>query len=203
MPGALVRRCACSSWPLRRPRPGVEYPRALQRLGNQAIIDYVLALARQFAPPSETYLIVGYQHAAIEAHVGPQYQYVLQEQALGTGHAVAQARAELAGFSGDVLVLYGDTPLFRLSSLRGMLTRHRLKQADLTLLSGITDEPLPYGRVIRDAANRVVDVIEEAQADDRTRRIRELNLGAYVARAPRIFEVLETLEQASQAGPIR
>ncbi len=183
------------------PRPGVEYPRALQRLGNQAIIDYVLALARQFAPPSETYLIVGYQHAAIEAHVGPQYQYVLQEQALGTGHAVAQARAELAGFSGDVLVLYGDTPLFRLSSLRGMLTRHRLKQADLTLLSGITDEPLPYGRVIRDAANRVVDVIEEAQADDRTRRIRELNLGAYVARAPRIFEVLETLEQASQAGP--
>ncbi len=182
------------------PWPGDGHPRALQPLGHRAIIDYVLDLARQFCPPEETSIIVGYQHRAIEEHVGPRYRYVLQEQALGTGHAVAQARSQLEGFTGDLMVLYGDTPLFRLSSLRGMLARHRVKGADLTILSGITDEPLPYGHVVRDAAGRVVDVIEEANADDRTRSIRELNLGAYVASTPRLLDVLASLERASRQG---
>ena len=180
------------------PRPGVAYPRALQPLGDRPIIDYVLDLARQLARPEHIHIVVGYQHEAIEAHLGPAYRYVLQEDILGTGHATLQAKPQLADYDGDLLVLYGDTPLFRLSSLKGMLTRHRLKAADLTLLTGTTDEPLPYGRVVRDASGGVVDVIEEAYADERTRGIRELNLGAYVARAPRLFAVLGALEAAGQ-----
>lgn len=180
------------------PRPGVAYPRALQPLGDRPIIDYVLDLARQLARPEHIHIVVGYQHEAIEAHLGPAYRYVLQKDILGTGHATLQAKPQLADYDGDLLVLYGDTPLFRLSSLKGMLTRHRLKAADLTLLTGTTDEPLPYGRVVRDASGGVVDVIEEAYADERTRGIRELNLGAYVARAPRLFAVLGALEAAGQ-----
>jgi len=180
--------------------PGNGQPRALQPLGHRAIMDYVLDLARQFCPPEDTTIIVGYQHRAIEEHAGPRYRYVFQEEALGTGHAVLQARALLERFAGDLMVLYGDTPLFRLSSLRGMLTRHRLKGADLTILTGISDEPLPYGRVVRAADGRVVGVIEEADVDEKTRDIRELNLGAYVARAPRLLNVLAALEQDSRLG---
>lgn len=178
-------------------RPGVDYPRALQRLGGKAIIDYVLELALQFAAPSDIYIVVGYQHRAIEEHLGPRYNYVLQERLLGTGHAALQAQRLISGYEGDLLVLYGDTPLFRQSSLRGMVTRHRLKNADLTLLSGTTQDPLPYGRIIRGPGGQVIDVVEEMNASDETRRIRELNLGAYVARAPLLFDLLHELEQAN------
>ena len=180
------------------PRPGVEYPRALQPLGDRPIIDYVLDLARRLARPEHILIVVGYQHEAIERHLGPQYRYVLQEEVRGTGHAALQARPHLEGYDGDLLILYGDTPLFRLSSLKGMLTRHRLKGADLTLLAGTTEEPLPYGRVVRDAAGAVVDVVEEAYADEETRGIRELNLGAYVAHAPRLFAALGSLDCAER-----
>jgi len=175
------------------PRPGVDYPRALQRLGDKAIIEHVLELALQFAPPADIYIVVGYEHRAVEKYLGPKYNYVLQEHVLGTGHAALQARQDIADYEGDLLILYGDTPLFRLSSLRGMLTRHRLKNADLTLLSGTTDEPLPYGRIIRNAQGRVVDIVEDTNVDDETRRIRELNLGAYVARVPLLFDVLQQI----------
>lgn len=183
-------------------RPGVEYPRALQKLGDKAIIEHVLDLARRFVAPEDIYIIVGYQHEAVESYLGPAYRYVLQQEPLGTGHAVLQVMPLLANYDGNLLILYGDTPLFRLSSLRGMLARHHLKQADLTLFSAVTDSALPYGRIVRDEQGRVVDSIEEAAATAEVRRIRELNLGAYVARSGALFEVLRALER-EQTGAIQ
>jgi len=168
----------------------IEYPRALQRLGDRAIIDHVLELAHHFASPEDIYIIVGYRHQAIEEYLGPDYTYVLQQEPLGTGHAVLQMQPLLQDYDGELLILYGDTPLFRLSSLRGMLLRHRLKDADFTLFSIITDVPLPYGRVVRDATGRVVNIVEEANANAEIRGIRELNVGAYVAKAHPLFQAL-------------
>ncbi|MHB1296797.1 MAG: NTP transferase domain-containing protein [Anaerolineae bacterium] len=173
---------------------GVAYPRALQKLGDRAILDYVIDLARQLAQPSDITLIVGYQHEAIESYLGDAYSYVLQPEALGTGHAVLQMAPLLQGYEGDLLVLYGDTPLFRASSLRGLLCRHRLKGATLTLFSSVTEMPLPYGRVVREVSGRIVDVVEEADASAEVRRIRELNLGAYVAAAGPLFQVLRQVD---------
>ena len=169
-------------------------PRALQRLGDRAIIDYVLGWARKFASPADTLLIVGggggEQQEALRQHVGPEYVYCLQEERLGTGHALLQVLPELSDYHGDLLILYGDTPLFRLSSLRGLLLRHRLKGADLTLFSCVSDQRLPYGRVLRDAEAKIVGVVEEGEADDAQRAIRELNLGAYAAKAQPLFAAL-------------
>ena len=60
----------------------------------------------------------------------------------------------LKDYQGNLLILYGDTPLFRPASIRGLLNRHALRQAHLTLLTAISDRPLPYGRIIRDAGGR-------------------------------------------------
>jgi alpha-D-glucose phosphate-specific phosphoglucomutase len=166
-------------------------PRALSRLGDRCVIDYVLEWARAFATPADTFVIVGETQGAVARHVGPAYHYCLQEQRLGTGHAVLQVQADLQDYAGDVLILYGDTPLFRTSSLRGMLLRHRLKGADLTLFSCITDQQLPYGRLVRGADGRLLDVIEEAEASEAERQIQELNLGAYVAKAEPLFANLQ------------
>jgi alpha-D-glucose phosphate-specific phosphoglucomutase len=181
-------------------RAGVAYPRVLQTLGDKAIIDYVIDLALHFAAPPDITIIVGYQREAVEQHLGSAYSYVFQEQALGTGHAVLQALPQLHDFPGDLMILYGDTPLFRLSSLRGLLTRHRLTGAALTLFSGITDQPLPYGRVVRDREGRPIDVVEQADASEEVRRIRELNLGAYVARAQQLLPALQELDRNNVAG---
>ncbi len=178
-------------------------PMVLQTLGDHKIIDYVVQNALQLVSPDDLYVVVGYQREKVEAHLGPDYHYVVQEEQLGTGHAVLQLRPLLEDFHGDLLILYGDTPLFRPASIRGLLNRHRLRQAHLTLLTAVVDRPLPYGRIIRDNRGRIMDIIEEAEASPEVREIRELNVGAYVVRADDIFPALETLPPSPLDGEYR
>ncbi len=168
-------------------------PRALQELSGRAIIDYVLSLARSLTDTENIYVIVDDPDGPVAHHVGSDYHSIVQHEALGTGHAVLQAAPEMADYQGHLLILYGDTPLFRLSSMRGLLMRHGLKGADLTLFSCITDTKLPYGRVVRNGEGKVLAVVEEAAATPTERAIDELNLGAYVARAQPLFAALEEL----------
>lgn len=178
-------------------------PMVLQTLGERKIIDYVVQNALQVVPLGDLYVVVGYQREQVRAHLGPDYHYVVQEEQLGTGHALLQLAPLLQNFPGDLLILYGDTPLFRPASIRGLLNRHRLRQANLTLLSAVVDRPLPYGRIIRDAGGRIVDIIEEFEASPEVREIRELNVGAYVVHAGDIFPALETLAPSPLDGEYR
>ena len=171
----------------------------LQPLGEKSIIDFVLEIVGRFVPAENTYIVVGQQHTAVQTHLGGDYAYIVQPETRGTGHAVLQAAAALKDFQGDVLILYADTPLFRPDSILGMINRHRLKRADLTLFTAVSASALPYGRIIRDARGLIVDIIEDSTASEDVRAIRELNVGAYVARSETLFSVLATL--ANQAGP--
>ena len=168
-------------------------PIVLQNLGSRKIVDYVVENALQVVLPGDLYIVVGCQQAEVQTHLGPRYRYVVQPEPLGTGHAVLQLHPQLKDFDGDLLILYGDTPLFRATSIRGLLNRHYLRQSDLTLLTAVVDRALPYGRIIRDADNQIVDIIEETEASPRIREIRELNVGAYVVRAQPLFRALEKL----------
>jgi len=178
-------------------------PMVLQMLGDLGIVDCVVQGALQVVPPDDLYIVVGYQREKVEAHLGPGYRYVVQEEQLGTGHAVLQLYPLLKDFQGDLLILYGDTPLFRPATIRGLLNRHRLRQAHLTLLSAVVDRHLPYGRIIRDAGGRIVDIIEEREASPEVREIRELNAGAYVVRAGDVFSALKTLPPSPLDGEYR
>ena len=179
-------------------------PILLQPLGDHAVIDYVVQNALKVVAPEDLYVVVPRSDSAIEQHLAnPSLRYVVQETQLGTGHAVLQLKALLSDYQGDLLILYGDTPLFRPSSIRGLLNRHRLKGAHLTLLTAMVQEPLPYGRIIRDAGGRIIDIIEEEEASPEVREIRELNVGAYIVRAPAIFSTLETLARSPVDGDFR
>jgi phosphomannomutase/CTP:molybdopterin cytidylyltransferase MocA len=168
-------------------------PMVLQKLGERTILDYVLANARQVVSADNLYVVVGDWQDPVRAQLGDECHYVVQPQPLGTGHAVLQLFPALNDYKGNLLILYGDTPLFRPASIRGLLNRHALRQADLTLLTAIVDKPLPYGRIIRDAGGRIVDIIEEREASPVVREIHELNVGAYIVSAPLIFSALEKL----------
>ncbi len=161
-----------------------------QKLGGKAVLDYVLENARAAVPPDQIYVVMG--PGQNQAWNAPgEYQYILQQEPLGTGHAVLQAAAAMRGFDGDLLILYGDTPLFRTASIRGLLNRHRLRKAHLTLLTAVTAGRCPTGASFATQAGRIIDIIEEAEAAERCARIRELNVGAYVVDAPAIFRALE------------
>ena len=175
----------------------------LQPLGDRKIIDYVVECALQFVSPDDLTIVVGFRREALQGHLGSGYHYVVQEEQLGTAHAVLQLHPSLKRFEGDLLILYGDTPLFRTASIRGQINRHRLRQAHLTLLTAVVDRPLPYGRIIRDAAGRIMDIIEETDASPEVREIRELNVGAYVVRAEAIFPALQALPPSPLDGQYR
>ena len=155
-------------------------PLVLQTLGDRTILDCVVENALGVVHPDDIYVVVGYRQEEVRAHLGDKVCYVLQEEPLGTGHAALQALPLLRAFEGSLLILYGDTPLFRPASIRGLLNRHRLKKADLTLLTAVVDRPLPYGRIVRNAAGGIVDIIEDTEASAAVREIREVNVGAYV-----------------------
>ena len=180
-----------------------EGPMVLQSLAGQAVVDYVLQNALQLVPRDHVYVVVGYRREQVQARLGPDYHYVVQEERLGTAHAVLQTHPLVGDSDGDLLILYGDTPLFRAASIRGLLNRHRLRQAHLTLLTAVVDRDLPYGRVIRDGVGRIVDIVEQADASPEVRQIRELNVGAYVVRAETIFPVLQTLAPSPLDGEYR
>ncbi|HEU5403820.1 MAG TPA: sugar phosphate nucleotidyltransferase, partial [Terriglobales bacterium] len=139
----------------------------------------------------------------VRTHLGPVYQYVVQENPNGTGAAVREVTKRLQGFHGNLLILYGDTPLFRPGSIRGLLNRHRLRNAHLTLLSAVVDRRLPYGRIIRDAAGQIIDIIEDTEASPEVRAIRELNVGAYVVNAETIGAALAKLSPSPVDGDYR
>ncbi len=188
--------------------PGSGVPIVLQTLGDRKIADYVIHNALRLVAPEDLYIVVSQlqdeaQRCLWGVDAACPYHYVVQDEQRGTGHAVLQLAPLLKDFNGDLLILYADTPLFRLNSIRGLLNRHRLKQAHLTLLSAVVDRPLPYGRIIRDAAGRIMDIIEETDASPEVREIRELNVGAYVAQARALFPALEKLPPSPVDGEYR
>ncbi|MGB7760302.1 MAG: NTP transferase domain-containing protein, partial [Bryobacteraceae bacterium] len=154
-------------------------PLVLQPLGDRTILDCVVENALGVASAADIYVVVGYRQEEVRAHLGDGVRYVLQDEPLGTGHAALQALPLLRDFHGSLLILYGDTPLFRPASIRGLLNRHRLRKAHLTLLTAVIDRPLPYGRIVRSAAGEIIDIIEDTEASPAVREIREVNVGAY------------------------
>ena len=176
----------------------------LERLGNLRVIDYVIRNALQIVQPQDLYIVIPGEESPVRTYLDyPGVTYVVQDEPKGTGHAVLQLEPYLGTYEGDLLILYGDTPLFRPSTILGLLNRHRLKGAHLTLLTAVVDQPLPYGRIIRDANDRIIDIIEDTEASPEVREIQELNVGAYAVKARTIFEVLKTLAPSTVDGEYR
>jgi len=175
----------------------------LQPLGDHMVLDCVIENAVRVVPCEDIYVVVGSEGGEIQAHLGGKYHFVVQSQPLGTGNAVLQASATLKDFRGDLVILYGDTPLFRPDSIRGLINRHRLRKASLTLLTAVVDHPFPYGRIIRDAAGQIIDIIEDTEASPAVREILELNVGAYAVDAQAIFSALEKLPPSPLDGDYR
>jgi bifunctional UDP-N-acetylglucosamine pyrophosphorylase/glucosamine-1-phosphate N-acetyltransferase len=127
-------------------------------------------------------VVLGHEAQQIEAVFGERCLYALQEDQLGTGHAVLAARSavdQLEPLPDTVLVCYGDTPLISAEMLARVLVEHLSQQATITFLTAHTEQPSDFGRIVRDAYGRVRAIVEVKRATEEQKRIKEINSGVY------------------------
>ncbi|MGB9081672.1 MAG: bifunctional UDP-N-acetylglucosamine diphosphorylase/glucosamine-1-phosphate N-acetyltransferase GlmU, partial [Desulfuromonadaceae bacterium] len=152
----------------------------LHPVAGLPMIAWPVAAARD-AGSDPVVLVIGHQANAVQGAFrgAADIRCAMQEEQLGTGHAVACALDALTGFRGTVLILCGDTPLLRGETLKNMLAYHRDNRAAVTVLTAVMDDPYGYGRVVRDASGRVTRIVEQKDADPEEQEIREINSGIY------------------------
>lgn len=166
-------------------------PKVLRLACGKPLLYYVLKTL-QFVPKEDTILVVGYRREDVIAAF-PDYPHAVQDPQLGTGHAVRCAKAELEGFDGTVLVCYGDMPLLKEEVYRGLLKDHARTGSVCTLLSGTTEEKLPYGRVLKDENGEFLQVVEDRDCTPEQKAIRELNVGIYAFDCKELLACLDLL----------
>ena len=153
-------------------------PKVLHPLAGRPMLLHVLDSARRLAP-TRLAVVIGHGGEAVATRLeAPDVAWALQERQLGTGHAVMQALPKLER-KGVVLVLYGDVPRIATGTLRSLFDAAAENQ--LALLTQEVDDPKGYGRIVRDASGRVARIVEERDATDAERAIREVNTGIVAA----------------------
>jgi bifunctional UDP-N-acetylglucosamine pyrophosphorylase/glucosamine-1-phosphate N-acetyltransferase len=174
-----------------------DMPKVLHTLYGKPMIDYIIEAAKQ-AKVKKTVAVVGYKSTLIESHMRG-IETVKQRQLRGTGDAVYQARARLKNYEGNVLILYGDTPLISTGTLEQMRRVHVEQDNDCTLLTAVLSNPTGYGRVARDPKNKVKGIVEEKDATLYEKTINEINVGAYCFKAKYLFWALEQINPQNKS----
>lgn len=172
--------------------------KVLHEIAGRPLLGYPLAVAEALGP-ERLVVVIGRDADLVRERFEGRARFVLQAEQKGTGHAVLVARAALADFTGDVLILYGDTPLLRETTLRHMLDVKAARQADLVLLSALV--PLP-GRVVRDAAGRVARIVEMTDATPEELAIPEGNTGVYLVSSELLWKALAQVDDRNEQGEI-
>ena len=157
-----------------------DVPKVLHPVAGRPMIRYGVNAAQQLGA-GRPVLVVGHCGDQVREALADDAEYVEQTKRLGTGHAVMQARPVLEPRGGSVLVFYGDMPLLRTETLQALVDLHAThrKQSPMTILTVVADDPMGFGRIMRDTTGRVLSVVEEAVATEDQRKIRELNCGVY------------------------
>ena len=152
--------------------------------------------------PDRMIAVVGHQADDVRAALdGVCPEFVVQEHQLGTGHAVRVALdAARPGKRGTLVILNGDLPTLRMTTLRALLARHRRSQAVLTFLTADLDDPTGYGRVTRDDRGAVRRIVEHRDADAAVRRVREINVGIYCAEVGVLQPAVRALRADNSQG---
>lgn len=166
-----------------------ETPKVLHKILGKPVIYYVLDSVRG-AGVSDTIVIAGYGSELLQDAV-KDAKIVIQKELLGSGDAVRTAGKALKNYSGDLLVVCGDTPLIRAKTIKELIAKHRSSQSAVTILTAKVNDPTGYGRIARDDDGKVTGIIEQVKASLYEEVINEINVGTYCFRAADLFEALE------------
>jgi bifunctional UDP-N-acetylglucosamine pyrophosphorylase/glucosamine-1-phosphate N-acetyltransferase len=181
-------------------RMGSEVAKVLLPLAGRPLVLHVLDALRPLGP-QPVLVVIGHQREKVAAALaGAGCQTVVQDEQLGTGHAVQVAAAALGDFDRTLLVLAGDAPLLRTETLRALLAEHRGHRAAATVLSARVPDPSGYGRIIRGPDGDLESIVEQRDARDDQLSIDEINSAMYAFEYPELREMLGRLARDNAQG---
>src|SRR5215510_14488811 len=178
--------------------------KVLHELGGRPLIAHLCRTA-ELLNPRRIEVVVGHQadevKKAVEQELGPNSAtFSKQPNQRGTGDAVMAARSAFEKASSVALILSGDVPLVKAETLRALIENHRLQNAACSLLTVRLENPTGYGRVIRDDAGKFLNIVEQKDASEEERRIREINVGIYCFETGPLFSALAEVEPSNKQG---
>jgi UDP-N-acetylglucosamine pyrophosphorylase len=176
-------------------RMNSDLPKVLHKLQGKTLIDYVIDES-ELLKPKEIILVVGYKKERVIKHTESRInlKYAIQEEQLGTGHAVLQTKELLKNKKGHILILYGDVPNIKASTLLPIVENHVSNNRDLTLITAEIDDPTGYGRIIRDKKGNLLKIIEEKDCNNNEKKIKEWNPGIYIFKTEEVFKILDNIK---------
>ncbi|SNR41280.1 bifunctional UDP-N-acetylglucosamine diphosphorylase/glucosamine-1-phosphate N-acetyltransferase GlmU [Blastococcus mobilis] len=177
-------------------------PKVLHSLGGRSLLGHVLAAAEPLNAGA-TVVVVGAGREYVEEHlaqVAPGAVSVVQEEQRGSGHAAAVALDAVPGLEGPVLLVNGDAPLLRASTVAALVEAHRSTGSVVTVLTAEVDDPTGLGRIVRDGDGGVRAIVEERDATPAQRAIREINAGVYVGDAAALRRTLARIGADNDQG---
>jgi bifunctional UDP-N-acetylglucosamine pyrophosphorylase/glucosamine-1-phosphate N-acetyltransferase len=175
--------------------------KVLHPLLGLPMLSYPIALSLNEIKAEKTIVVVGHQADRIkERFKDPRIHFVLQEEQLGTGHAVRQAVPFLENFTGTVLILYGDVTLVKAETLRSFINTFLDNDSTLSVLTAVVKDPFGYGRIIREREGWLEKIVEEKDASEEEKLIREINTGIFYVSAPFLIEGLSEIGKGNAQG---
>jgi bifunctional UDP-N-acetylglucosamine pyrophosphorylase/glucosamine-1-phosphate N-acetyltransferase len=168
-------------------------PKVLHKIAGKEMIRYALENVHGICKDLPV-VVIGYGADKVREMVGDQANCVLQEQQLGTGHAVQQAEKVLKEKSDLVLIFYADMPLLRKETLKSLVKKQTRNLGPITMLTVKAKDPRGFGRIVRKADSTVQAIVEEAKANTEQLRIRELNVGVYCVESKWLWGALRKIK---------
>ncbi|MDR3214892.1 MAG: bifunctional UDP-N-acetylglucosamine diphosphorylase/glucosamine-1-phosphate N-acetyltransferase GlmU [Bacilli bacterium] len=168
-------------------------PKVIHKILDKPMIMHVIDNLRQ-AEVNNIISVVGYQAELVKAVVKEESRFVLQNEQLGTGHAIMMCSEILKDKDGITIVICGDTPLISSSTIKELIDYHIRNDNHATILTGELEDTLSYGKIIRDNDNNVVKIVEFKDAKEEYQNIKEFNTGTYIFNNKLLFNLIDMLD---------
>lgn len=171
-------------------------PKVLHPLANKPLLTHVIDLAKGLNP-ERIVVVIGHGAERVRDEFSRNHdiEFVEQKEQLGTGHAVQQTEETLKNYNDSLLILSGDVPLLKTDTIRKLIKIHTESDAVVTVLTAEVDNPTGYGRIVRDAGGRAVNIIEEKDASSEIKKITEINSGIYCFKKEFLFDALIKIDK--------
>ena len=179
-------------------------PKVLHEVGGKALLSHVISTASELAESEDIFVVVGHEAERVRGAMGGTgVQFVEQKEQRGTGHAIQCARDAVAKYD-HILVLSGDVPLIRATTLQHLMTMHLAQGAAMSLLTAVPENPPGYGRVIRRSAELpdVDAIVEQKALKPEQREIGEINSGIYAFKTRPLLAHIEQLSSDNPQGEL-
>lgn len=177
-----------------------ELPKVIHKALGKPMVEYSIEAAVEAgADMSDVCLVVGHKADMVKDVVGEGVTYVLQEEQLGTGHAVKCAK-EFIGTDGLTMVLCGDTPLITGATLKTLVDTHIAENNAITVLTAKVDDPTGYGRIIKDEDGNFIKIVEQKDASEEEQKVNEINSGMYLFDSDILSQTLDMIDNNNAQG---